>query len=150
MKMKKSVKYLLFAGIAGLIIGGSIILYMLNMPHRDVQGEKAAFTVEANQFVNEFMDNEAESNTKYIDQIVIVSGTVLEISEDLLNQKVVLLKAEKSGVSCTFFKESNSNVEKLSIGDKVKIKGKVNSGASYDEDMDLEEYANLEKCDIVK
>ena len=148
--MKKSIKYLLFAAIAGIIIAGSVGLYMFYMPHRDVQGEDAAYTVEAGQFVTEFMDNPTESNAKYLDNVVIVSGTVAEISEDQLNQKVVLLKTENSGVSCTFIETTNANAEKLSVGDAVKIKGIVRMGASYDEDLDLAEYAILEKCDIIK
>ncbi len=148
--MKKSVKYLLFTGIAGLIIAGSIGLYMFYMPHRDVQGEKASYTIEAEQFVTEFMNNISESNAKYLDNVVIVSGTVSEINEDQLKQKVVVLKTANSGVGCTFIEATNANAEKLSEGDKVKIKGIVRMGASYDEDLDLAEYAILEKCDIVK
>ena len=150
MKMKKSVKYLLFAGIAGLIIAGSIGLYMFYMPHRDVQGEKASFTIGAEQLVTEFMNNESESNAKYLDNVVVVKGTVAEISEDQLKQKVVVLKTKTAGVSCTFIEATNANAEKLSVGDQVSIKGIVRMGASYDEDLDLAEYAILEKCDIEK
>ncbi|MCF6367064.1 MAG: OB-fold putative lipoprotein [Bacteroidales bacterium] len=148
--MKKSVKYLLFVGIVTIIIIGGIGLYMYYMPHRDVQSEKASYTVKAEQFVNDFMNNISESNAKYLDNVVIVSGTVSEISEDQLKQKVIVLKTENSGVSCTFIKETNANAEKLSAGNQVKIKGIVRMGASYDEDLDLAEYAILEKCDIVK
>jgi len=150
MKMKKSIKYLLFAGIAAIIIIGGIGLYMYYMPHRDVQGEKASYTVEAEQLVNDFMNNQTESNAKYLDKVVVVSGTVAEISEDQLKQKVVLLETEKAGVNCTFMAETNSNAEKLTVGDKVNIKGIVRMGASYDEDLDMAEYAILEKCDIIK
>lgn len=148
--MKKSVKYLLFAAVAGIIIAGSVVLYMFNMPHRDIQGEDAKYTVKAESFVNEFMTNLNESNAKYLDNVVLVSGTVGEISEDQLNQKVVLLKTDKAGVNCTFTKETNKNAETLSVGDNVKIKGIVRMGASYDEDLDMAEYAILEKCDVVK
>jgi len=148
--MKKSVKYLLIAVIAGVLIAGSVVLYMFNMPHRDVQGEDAKYIVEAENFVNEFMTNLNESNAKYLNNVVIVSGTVSEISEDQLKQKVVLLKTDKAGVNCTFTTEINKNAEGLSVGDKVKIKGIVRMGASYDEDIDMAEYAILEKSDIVK
>ncbi len=148
--MKKSVKYILLVVVAGVIIAGSVILYMFNMPHRDVQGEDAKYNVEAESFVNDFMTNLNESNAKYLDNVVVVSGTVSEISEDQLKQKVILFKTEKAGVNCTFTAETNENANKLSIGDKVKIKGIVRMGASYDEDLDMSEFAILEKCDIVK
>lgn len=146
--MNKSVKIILILLIAGGLIAGGVVLYMFNMPHRDVQGEDAKYTVEANKFVNDFMTNLTESNAKYLDNVVAVSGTVAEISEDQLGQKVVLLKTDKAGVNCTFTIETNKNANKLSKGDKVKIKGIVRMGASYDEDLDMAEYAILEKCDI--
>lgn len=140
---------MIIIGIAGILVIAAVGMYMYYMPHRDVQSENAAFTLDAGQLVNEFTNGPAESNAKYLDQVIIVSGTVAEITEDALLQKVVLLKADNSGVSCTFMKETNENAVKLKPGDQVKIKGIVRLGASYDEDLDLAEYAILEKCDIV-
>ncbi len=148
--MKKSVKILLIVVVFGILSVGGTILYMFNMPHRDVQGETAKYTIEANKFVNEFMDNSEASNAKYLDNVVVVSGTVAEISEDQLKQKVILLKTDKAGVNCTFTAETNVNANKLSAGDKVKIKGIVRMGASYDEDLEEAEFAILEKCNIIK
>lgn len=147
--MNKFLKYGLYAVIAGAIIGGSIILYLFNMPHRDVQGEDAAFSIEATEFVDEFMKKPTESNAKYLDQVVVISGVVAEISEDQLKQKVIVLEAPSSGISCTFTAETNTNAASLEIGNKVTIKGIVRIGPSYDEDMDLSEYGILEKCDII-
>lgn len=148
--MKKNVKLILLAVVVIAIIGGGYAYYMFNMPHRDIQGEDATFTVEAESFIKEFMESPTESNAKYLDNVVVVTGTVAEISEDQLKQKVILLKTSNSGVNCTFMAETNENANKLKVGDKVKIKGIVRMGASYDEDLDLAEYAILEKCDIKK
>ena len=148
--MKKNVKIVLIVIAAMAVIGGGYGLYLFNMPHRDVQGEDASFTIEAESFVEEFMKTPTESNAKYLDNVVVVSGTISEISEDQLKQKVVLLKTSNSGVSCTFMVETNKNANNLKVGDKVKIKGIVRIGASYDEDLELAEYAILEKCDILK
>ena len=148
--MNKFLKYGLYAGIAGAVIGGAIILYLFNMPHRDVQGEDAAFSITANEFVAEFMKNPAESNIKYLDQVVIVSGVIAEINEDQLMQKVIVLEVPGSGISCTFMAETNQNAANLKVENSVTIKGIVRLGASYDEDLDLSEFGILEKCDIVK
>lgn len=148
--MKKTVKYGLIAGGVGIVIVIGIFLYMFNMPHRNIQGEDASFAVEANQFVNEFLADVGASNAKYLDKVVIVSGEVKEISEDQLKQKVISLKTDKAGINCTFTVETNANAQKIKVGETVKIKGVVRLGASYDEDLDLTDFAILEKCDIVK
>ncbi len=148
--MKKVVKYGLIIGGTGILIAIAVVLYLFNMPHRNVQGEDVSFAVEANLFVNEFLTNVNASNAKYLDKVVVVSGEVKEISEDMLKQKVVTLKTEKAGVNCTFTVETNANAEGIKIGENVKIKGVVRLGASYDADLDLTEFAILEKCDLIK
>jgi len=148
--MKKGLKFSLIGGGSLALVGIIVVLYLFNMPHRDVQGEDASFTIEAQSLVDEFLNDAAASNAKYLDKVVIVSGTVSKIETDKLGQKVVLLKAGNSGVNCTFTIETNKDAEKLKDGDIVNIKGIVRLGASYDEDMDLVEYVILEKADVVK
>lgn len=148
--MKKTVKYgLIIAGI-GFAAAVAVFLYMYNMPHRNIQEEEVRFTMGADEFTQEFMSNPVESNAKYLDQVVVIEGIIGEKSQDQLNQQVITFKTEKAGINCTFTAETNSNAEKLNEGYKVKIKGVVRLGASYDEDLDMTEYAILEKCDIIK
>ena len=86
--MKKNIKIILLIVVALTVLGGGYGLYLFNMPHRDVQSEDARFLVEAEQFANEFMEKADESNAKYLDNVVEVSGVVSEISEDQLKQKL--------------------------------------------------------------
>lgn len=154
---KKIIKWGLVIIIAGLVIGGSVVLYLFNMPHRDVQAAEADFEIEAAQLVNEYITNAVVANDKYLQEegeskILAVKGTVASIDEDLNKQTVILLKGEndKAGVSCTFMESTNANAANLKIGDSVTIKGVIRSGAGYDEDLDLYEDVILEKCDVVK
>jgi len=148
--MNKTLKLGLIILVVGAVFGGSYALYLFNMPHRDVQGEEATFNLEAEELVNEFIANPSSSNTKYLDKVVIVTGKVTEISEDQLGNKVVLLKTEKAGINCTFMQSTNKNTNLLVVNDSVKIKGIINLGPSYDEDLEEAEYGVLEKCDIAK
>ena len=68
------------------------------------------------------------------------------------NQTVVTLKSnnDELGVSCTFTAASNKNAASLKVDDVIKEKGVVRSGAEYDEDLDLNEDAIIEKCNLVK
>ena len=148
--MKKTLKYSLFGGGFLAIVAVAILLYLYFMPHRDIQSEEVNFKITAKQFVKDFVKDPDGSNIKYLDKVVIVEGEVSKIEEDQLQQKVILLKTENSGVNCTFMKETNKSTQNIKIGDIVKIKGVVRMGASYDEDLELPEFAILEKCDIIK
>ena len=153
---KKFVKWGLILMIGGIIVGGGAVLYIFNMPHRDVQAASADFQLEAKQLVNEYLADAAASNNKYLQEegeskIIAVTGIVSSIDEDMKQQKVVLLKdaGEKAGVSCTFMASTNANAENLKKGNKVTIKGVIRSGAGYDEDLELYEDVIIEKCDVL-
>ncbi|MBL4905740.1 MAG: hypothetical protein JKZ00_06990, partial [Flavobacteriaceae bacterium] len=66
-------------------------------------------------------------------------------------QKVLLLKNEtdQMGVLCTFTLASNKQVMPIKVGDEVRIKGVIRSGAEYDADLDLIEHVILEKSALV-
>ncbi len=131
--------------------------YMWFMPHQNVQGTKAFKTIDATALVNEFLTDKDKANNIYLDtegesKVLIITGTIADISEDQLNQKVVLLKntSDKMGVSCTFTVDTNAQVDKLNVGDAIKIKGVIRSGAEYDEDLDLTENVIVEKSALIE
>jgi hypothetical protein len=153
---QKIIKWGLIVAAASLVIAGGTALYLLNMPHRDVQATSADYQISAAQLVQEYLDDSKKSNDKYLQEegeskVLAVSGTIASINEDMNHQKVLLLREaeSKAGVSCTFTTETNSNVEKLKIGQKVLIKGVIRSGAGYDQDLEMYEDVILEKCDIL-
>ena len=143
--------------LAFVLIAIGVIAYLWFMPHRNVQSVDAYKTIDATELVNEFLVNKEKANTTYLDseegesKVLIVTGTVSKISKDQLGQYVLLLKkdADKMGVSCTFTLESNSQVAGIKIGDTVKVKGVIRSGAEYDEDLDLIENVIIEKSALI-
>ena len=153
--MKKAKIFKITALLAAIAIG--YMAYLWFIPHRNVQSTKAFVTIEATALVNEFLLDTDKANSLYLDsegesKVLIVNGTISNVDKDQLGQQVILLKnpSDKMGVSCTFTIETNDQIEKLKIGDSVKIKGVIRSGAEYDEDLDLAENAILEKCAIVE
>ena len=141
-----------------ILVGIGVFLYVWFMPHRDVQATKAFATIDATTLVNEFLTDKEKANATYLDsdegesKVLIITGKIAKISKDQLGQKVLLLKndTDKMGVSCTFTKETNPQAANLTIGNAVKIKGVIRSGAEYDEDLDLIENVIVEKSAIVK
>lgn len=132
------------------------VAYLWFMPHRDIQATKADAEVTASALVDEFLADAVEANAKYLDaegesKVLVISGEVTKIDTDQLGQKVLLLKgstSDKLGVSCTFTADTNSQVSDVKIGDQIKIKGVIRSGAEYDEDLDLIINAVVEKSSV--
>ncbi len=156
MKKKKIIRIGIITAVAGIVIAGAVVLYLFNMPHRDVQSAKSDFNLTSSQLVAEYLADAASANTKYLaadgdSKVLEVSGEVSKISENFDGQKVVLLKSagDKAGVSASFLPETSANAEKLTVGQSVTIKGVIRSGAAYDEDLELYENVILEKSDIV-
>jgi hypothetical protein len=155
-KKKKIVKIVLLTILFGAIIGGGIFLYLWNMPHIDVQAQKADFSVSTTSIVNEYLNNEKAANEKYLSdegdsKIFIIKGTVKSKDTDMNNQVTVLLQEanDKAGVKCVFTAETNKNADALQRGQQTAIKGIIRSGAKYDGDLELYENVLLEKCDVV-
>lgn len=156
-KKKKILKIGAFMLIAGLLAGGGTVLYMFNMPHRNIQSASTDFSLSASLLVTEYLENPATANEKYLagdgdSKVLEIKGTVARISEDFNGQKVVLLqeRSDKAGVSCTFTQETNKNVSNIQIGETITIKGVIRSGTSFDPDLEMYENAVVEKSDLVK
>ncbi len=156
MKKKKALKIIAILGVAGLLIGGGIGLYMFNKPHRDVQSANADYTLSASEIVSEYLSDKDAANKKYLaadgdSKILEITGVVSKISEDFSGQKVVLLKGEKAqaGVSASFTSETNSSLDDVQLDQTITIKGVIRSGASYDEDLEMYEHVIIEKSNIV-
>lgn len=149
-------KKILITLIVGIAIAIGVALYMFNKPARDVQATDTDFTFNSSEIVKEYLTDVNKANQKYLDEngnskVLEISGTVAQIDEDFNKNKVILLKSaeDKAGVSATFMPETNANASKVKVGDNVTIKGVIQSGASYDADLELYENVILNKSDIV-
>ncbi len=156
MKRRKILKTIVILGIAGLVIGGGIGLYMFNMPHRDVQSADTDFSLSASEIVSEYLNDATTANHKYLaadgdSKILEITGEVSEMYDNYNDQKVVLLKdaMDKAGVSATFTPETKDNLKGVEIGQTITVKGVIRSGATYDEDLELYENVIIDKSDIV-
>jgi hypothetical protein len=154
-KNKNILKIGVILMFAGLLIGGGVVLYLFNMPHRNVQEANADYSLTSSAIVAEYLENTNAANEKYLaddgnSTILEITGTVFKISEDFNKQQVVLLKNDndKAGVSCTFTAETNSSASALKVGQEATIKGVIRTGASYDEDLEMYENVVLEKCSV--
>lgn len=125
--MKKGLKIFLIVAIVGLVVGLSTVYYIFNMPHRDVENEAPAFTIEANILFDEYNTDEEATNLKYGDKVLQVSGDIAELSIEGY-QVSITLNDEMEGINCSLdsvaIDQNKELINQLKIGDNITLKGK--------------------------
>lgn len=125
--MKTGLKIALIILAIALITGSFSVYYIFNKPHRNIEIETPAYTIEAELLFNEFDKDEVFANQTYVDQVVQVSGTIVELFIDEYQISIVLSDNIK-GVSCELgnltIDRKESIINSLKIGDQITLKGK--------------------------
>lgn len=114
MNLKKILK---IAGVLA-VIGGAVVLYQFNKPHRDMVGEEASMEISASQLVTEYLADEEKANANYIDKVIAVKGVISEAS----SENIIM----KSGVSFS----GDFSKSEVKVGQEVTVKGRI---TAYDE-----------------
>lgn len=118
-------KKLLLLLLAGALIAGVAVYFVYNKPHRDVASEKPAFSVTADQLFDEYEVDENAANTKYLDQTIEVTGTIVETGVNDAGQPFAVLEATNAmigGVHSTF--KTTFSGQELEEGKEVCVKGR--------------------------
>ena len=115
-----------------LIIIGVIAYKYVFQSHRDIQAEEAAFVLTATEISNEFSINPLQSEKKYLNKTIQVSGSISNKN----NNSITL----DTNVFCQF---SNTIEDNLNNSAPIKIKGRF---IGYD---DLLEEIKLDQCSII-
>jgi hypothetical protein len=121
--MKK--KYFLIAGIVWLVLAG-LGLYYYDKPHLNA-GEKATdISITAVDLYNQYQQDEAMANKKFLDKIIEVSGTITDIQK---SENAISIQlnggSTAAGINCSITTHNDNN--KISLPEKgtsVNIKGK--------------------------
>ena len=122
--MKKVVIIIVLA-----IVGGILTYNYIYQDHRDVENEKAEFSLTAKALINNFLIAPEDSEKKYLNKTIEVTGTISEVNEqDLILNNVIF---------CQF-----NNTVNQSIKANIKVKGRF---IGYD---DLLEQVKLDQCTI--
>ena len=111
----------IFLVILVLAVIGAATSYLLwNKPHQDVASSKAA-KVLASDLYQIFSADSFVANKQYLQQVVLVSGLLKEVSTNQQQQVVAKLVTGVEGayINCTF----EERMPKLITGDTVTVKG---------------------------
>ncbi len=135
-------KILLFILVIGLI-GAGYGWYRINKPMTDTEELDAVYTLSASQLFNEYAANENEANQKYLGKIILVNGTVKDISIGDNGELNLVMDSgnEMFGINCGLSKGQETSYKDYQVGDSISIKGEC-SGISLD--------VVMTRCIIVK
>ncbi|GAA3653977.1 OB-fold protein [Flavivirga jejuensis] len=115
-----------------ILIGLCTIAYLyVYKDHRNIETEKPSFIVTADSIGLEFSNILLESEKKYLNKTIIVSGIISEINQNNLT------------LDETVFCQFNNSIDQYQkVASKIKVKGRV---IGYD---DLLEQIKLDQCTI--
>ena len=106
------------------VLGLLVFLYYYNKPHVDVKASEATYVLTAQNLIDDYQQNENDSNKKYSENVILVKGKVFEIST-LKGNSIITLKDEglESSIICHMIPEDNKRALQFKKGDEINIKG---------------------------
>lgn len=119
-RWKKIVGFVLLIAV----IAGSYGLYLYTKKPPDTRKMKARADISAKQLLEEFKTDETKAGEKYIDKVIIVSGTVGTI-EKKPGQATLTFRSDDplSSVVCSFYSDELKSLEGLAEGKEIRVKG---------------------------
>lgn len=119
-------KKLIFALIALVVIVIGYGFYLYFKPHPDIAKMDADHRVNARALFSEYSTQEAEANAKYLDKILEVTGIVASMSEGGMRSPSLTFETDDLmyGVICEFDSNYIHQLDGVSVGDQVTVKGK--------------------------
>ena len=115
---------ILFGFLLLATLGLVASVYYYNKPHVDVKKSEATYVLTAQNLIDEYRDNETDTNKKYSEKVIQVKGKVFEIST-LKGNSVITLKDEglESSIICHMLPEDNKRALQFEKGDEINVKG---------------------------
>ena len=117
------------------IIGFTIIYFTYNKPHKDFNKAPSQFTIESKKLISFYQNNSEDANTKYLDKIILITGTITDLEEN-----IIILD---NGIVCTL-DPSQKIDDQIYMGSKISIKGRC---IGYD---DLLEEIRVDHSFVIK
>jgi hypothetical protein len=135
---KKIVTGLIVLALAGAGYGW----YAYQKAPPDIREQEAGIVITAIDLLKAFQQDETASNAKYVDKVLIVTGTVTGIQTDSSGQATVSLQTNDllAAVTCSFYQD-DGDAKKIKAGSPARIKG-VCTGMLTD--------VVLNKCSLVQ
>lgn len=146
---RKKLKSIILSVILVALAFAGGILYVFTKKFTDTTKEKADYTVNAFDLINEFNKNDSLANKKYAEKIITVTGLVTEV--EAADTTVNIKMADTTSGSYAIFAFQQKNLTEAKVikeGDKVSIKGSC-SGGAYSQILETE-FITFKRCALTK
>lgn len=146
---KISPKKFILASLVLFVIGLLAIWYIFTVKFKDTTKEKAVFSVNAIDLINEFKKSDKLANIKYSEQIIAVNGKVgsVETADSAVNIKMID-SASGAYIIFAFQQQHISDTKLIKEGDIITVKGSC-SGGAYSSILDAE-FITFKRCALSK
>ena len=147
--MKAKYKNILIGILVVAVTLFAVAWYIFNDKYADTAERKAAYAVNAMDFIKEFEKSDSLANRKYTEQIITVNGTVSEVQHVDTTANIKFIDTTSGSYIIFAFQQQHlAEAKQLKEGDKVSIKGSC-SGGTYSEILGTE-YISFKRCAINK
>lgn len=136
-KKKSRSKKIWLTVLALAVIGAGVYWYIATEKFTATKERKAAFTVNAIDFIQEFRKDDSAANKKYRDKIITVNGTVSSLeSPDTATVNIKFIDPATGDYAIFAFQEQYlQEAKSVKVGDSISVKGSC-SGVSFSEILD--------------
>lgn len=118
-------KWIIALVLIAIVAAAGVAYYMYNKPHADIAGMKTDHMLTASELYASFDENEKVANEEYLNKVIEVSGKVVGIEQSNEGNKTFILEGGglMGGVKCEMDTHSQHDLDQVSTGDKVTLKG---------------------------
>ena len=119
--MKKTPIYIILL----VVIAASYAGYLYFKPVPGTHSENEAYSLTAVELFNEYENDVAASDLKYLGKVLKINGVVSDIDNDDAEELSIILDtgAMIFGISCSFSPEEKNKLITININDTIVVKG---------------------------
>lgn len=118
-------KNFIISAVLLLAVGLGVAVYFYNKPHQNMTKAEAAFSLPAEELFAAYEADETIANEKYLDQIIEVTGTVTNVTENEEGNLTLTLDGGSMmfGVICEMDTFSDQAAQTYEAGQTITLKG---------------------------
>ena len=136
--------------VSVLLVAGGIGIYLIfTEKFEDTDKQTASFTVNSDELIKEFQQNDSAANKKYAEKIILVNGKIAETEAADTTVNIKMIDTLTGSYIIFAFQEQHiKEAKQLKEGDMVSIKGSC-SGGTYSKILETE-FISFKRCAINK
>ena len=127
---RRSRRKWIWIGLSVVLAGMALVYWLIHTEKfSDTKDRKATFTVNAQEFIHEFEQDDSTANKKYTGKIITVNGRVGEVEAADTTVNIKFIDPASGSYAIFAFQEQHAGEAKtVRVGDSISIKGSFSSG----------------------